>query len=317
MAIVESFGDYTLEANDGLATVSINGITFTNVRGTYNVNGVLLKQLVDGIGGVGVMPHLSNTLWDVIAAETYNGSNAVLYHFAEGTSDGWRAYVEEATTLYGLESNDTLDGFSGYALIDGGNGLDTVKYSVGSTKVSFSANDAGQLVIQNTANASAVESDALVSMERIQFTDTAYALDSDGNAGIAAKVIITTFGADSISTYMSAALSVVDSGTSLEALCDLVVELKLIDDLVGSSSNAGFVGQVFNNVVGRNPNLLESKLYTSYLDNGTYTKSSLLALAANTTLAENLVTANSIDLIGVAGSADGEILALQYDLGLG
>jgi hypothetical protein len=52
------------------------------------------------------------------------------------------------------------------------------------------------------------------------------------------------------------------------------------------------------------------------LDNGTYTKSSLLALTANTTLTANLVTANSVDLIGVAGSADGEMLAIQYDLGL-
>jgi len=39
-------------------------------------------------------------------------------------------------------------------------------------------------------------------------------------------------------------------------------------------------------------------------------------LAANTTFAENLVTENLVDLIGVAGSADGQILALQYDIGL-
>jgi len=116
---------------------------------------------------------------------------------------------------------------------------------------------------------------------------------------------------------MSAALSVVDSGTSLESLCDLVVDLKLIDQLTGSSSNSSFVGHLFKNVVGRSPNLLENALYTNQLDNGTYTKSSLLALAANTTLTEALVTANSVDLIGVPGSADGEILALQYDLGLG
>ena len=235
--------------------------------------------------------------------------------------------VEEgsSTTLYGTSGDDALDGFSGYDIIDGGDGLDTAKYSVSSDTISFSANDAGQLVIQSTANAwlytgknaSAVESDTLVSMERIQFTDKAYALDIDGNGGVAAKAIIASFGADSLDAYMSAALSVVDSGTSLESLCDLVVDLKLIDQLAGSSSNSSFVGHLFKNVVGRSPNLLENALYTNQLDNGTYTKSSLLALAANTTLTEALVTANSVDLIGVAGSADGEILALQYDIGLG
>jgi len=42
-----------------------------------------------------------------------------------------------------------------------------------------------------------------------------------------------------------------------------------------------------------------------------------LELAANTTLAADIMTASLVDLIGVAGSADGEVLALQYDIGLG
>ena len=83
------------------------------------------------------------------------------------------------------------------------------KYSVESDAVSFSANDAGQLVIQNSANASLytgknsdlVESDTLVSMERIQFSDKNYALDLDGNAGVAAKAVITCFGQDSLDLY--------------------------------------------------------------------------------------------------------------------
>ena len=221
--------------------------------------------------------------------------------------------VEETSTLYGTPGDNILDGFSGYDIIDGGDGLDTVKYSVSSDDVLFSVNDAGQLVIEDSFK----HSETLVDIERLQFTEKVYALDLDGNAGDAAKAIVASFGADSLNAYMSAALSIVDSGTSLESLCDLVVDLKLIDQLAGSSSNSSFVGHLFKNVVGRSPNLFENALYTNQLDNGTYTKSSLLALAANTTLTEVLVTANSVDLIGVPGSADGEILALQYDLGLG
>jgi len=157
----------------------------------------------------------------------------------------------------------------------------------------------------------------LLSIERIGLTDKGYALDLDGNAGIAAKAIIATFGAESLGAYMSAALAIVDGGTTLESLCDLVVENSYIENLVGSTTNGSFVDHVYENVVGTAPSSADHDTYTALLDNGTYTKSSLLALAANTTLTENLVTANSVDLIGVPGSADGELLALQYDIGLG
>ncbi|HIB84880.1 MAG TPA: cadherin repeat domain-containing protein, partial [Chromatiaceae bacterium] len=233
--------------------------------------------------------------------------------------------VEEANTLYGSKSNDTLDGFSGYDIIDGGDGLDTAKYSVSSDAVSFSANDVGQLVIQNSANASlytgknasAVESDTLVSMERIQFSDKNYALDLDGNAGVAAKAIITCFGQDSLASYMSAGLTLADGGSTLDEICELVAGMGYIESIKGISTNSAFVDFIFENVVGRSPNLMESSMYTAYLDDGAYTKGSLLTLAANTSLVDKLLTESAVDLSGVAGSADGEILALQYDIGLG
>ena len=95
----------------------------------------------------------------------------------------------------------------------------------------------------------------------------------------------------------------------------MVVDLSLIENEIGSSTNGSFVDHVYENVVGIAPDSTDHDTYTALLDNGTYTKSSLLALAANTTLTADLVTENSIDLIGVAGSSDGEMLAIQYDLG--
>jgi hypothetical protein len=257
-------------------------------------------------------------------------------------SEDFTIYIsdKENSRLYGSEGNDTLDGFFGYdTIIEGGNGIDTVKYSVSSDATSFIVNHAGNLVIRDTgyvlgcaANDSVPtefydcipsiasgphKSDTLFSVERIQFTNNTYALDLDGNAGIAAKVLITSFGVDSLNAYMSVALSVVDEEVSLESLCDLVVANNMIEIKIGSTTNNSFVEHVFENVVGRMPNIVEQAIYTDYLDNGTYTKSSLLALAANTTLTENLVAENSVDLIGVPGSSDGELLAIQYDIGLG
>jgi len=81
--------------------------------------------------------------------------------------------------------------------------------------------------------------------------------------------------------------------------------------------NGSFVDHIYENIFGFSPGPADHGKYTALLDNGTYTKSSLLALAANTTLAEEILTANSVDLIGVPGSADGELLAIRYDIGLG
>ena len=195
----------------------------------------------------------------------------------------------------------------------GGDNLDIVKYSVASDTVFYNENSHGQLEINSTY----LTSETLVSVERLQFTDKFYALDVGGNAGIAAKTIIAMFGADSLGSYMSAALDLVDGGTTLEGLCYLVVANNLIENAIGSSTNGSFVDHVYENVVGFAPSSADHDTYTALLDNGTYTKSTLLALAANTTLAADIMTASLVDLIGVPGSADGELLAIQYDLGLG
>jgi len=176
-----------------------------------------------------------------------------------------------------------------------GDGLDIVKYSVASDTGFYNENSHGQLEINSTY----LTSETLVSVERLQFTDKFYTLDVDGNAGIAAKAIIATFGADALTSYMSAAVSVVDGG----------------ENEIGSSSNGSFVDHVYENIFGTAPSSADHDIYTALLDNGTHTKSSLLALAANTTLSENLVTENSVGLIGVSGNTDGELLAIQYDIG--
>jgi hypothetical protein len=301
---------------------SSSGSHIGNLSGTDPENDALSYGIVGGTDAemfaiVSNMLHLASG-----KAADYETKNQLFVELS-ATDIGGLSYNETFTinvtdvdetqlTVYGSSGNDVLDSFSGYGVIDGGAGVDRINYSLSNSNVSFSLNSDDQLVIQGSAE----QIDALTAVERIQFTDTAYALDTDGNAGIAAKVIISAFGSENLSSYMSSILSVVDNGKTIESLSDYVINLGLIDAVTDSATNASFVDHVFENVVGRSPNSLEQAIYTDYLDNGTYTKSSLLALTANTTLTANLVTANSVDLIGVAGSADGEMLAIQYDLGL-
>jgi len=257
---------------------------------------------------------------EVKAAYGNNLESALDHYVRHGKAVGMSDLNESQ-----LSSDDIFTGFStNSATIDGGSGLDTIKYSVSSETASFSENDASQLVLKNTTSSSlysgkntSSKSDTLLSVERIQFSDKAYALDLDGNAGVAAKVIISAFGAENLSSKMSSILTIVDNGKTIDGISDYVIQMSLIENAIGSTTYGSFVDHVYENVVGIAPSSADHNTYTALLDNGTYTKSSLLALAANTTLTGALVTANTIDLIGVPGSADGEVLALQYDIGLG
>jgi hypothetical protein len=220
---------------------------------------------------------------------------------------------EPLLTRYGMPDNDKLVGFEGYDIINGMGGIDQVTYSKGKEDVSFSLNSDNQLVVNGLVSGQNT-TETLISIERLQFSDKTYALDIDGNAGIAAKAIIATFGAESISKYMSPALSVIDGGKTLADVCALVIDLQLIEGVTGSSSNGSFVDHVYKNVVGVAPSTEEHDSFTALLDDGTYTQSALLELAANTTLTEALVNANSVDLIGVSGVSDGQLLSIQYEV---
>ena len=65
---------------------------------------------------------------------------------------------------------------------------------------------------------------------------------------------------------MSAALDLVDGGTTLEGLCDLVVANNLIENAIGSSTNGSFVDHVYENVVGTAPSSADHNTYTALLD---------------------------------------------------
>ena len=192
-----------------------------------------------------------------------------------------------------------------------------------SDEVRFSLDPAGQLVVEKVSEPlpslndleTNVTVNTLVAIERLLFSDKGFALDISGDAGVAAKTIIASFGVSTLNAYMVPALSVVDGGMNLDQVCDLVVDYQLIESVTGSNSNGSFVDHLYKNVVGIAPSQVEHDAITALLDNGTYTKSSLLAFAANTTLAADILIANSVDLIGVPGSTDGQVLAIAYDLG--
>ena len=199
--------------------------------------------------------------------------------------------TSSAESISALGGNDTILGSLGSDVIDGGSGMDVVRYDSPSVTATLSKAATGGVSIRRGS-----DTDTLVNVERVQFADTWVALDLDGNAGVAARMIVTAFGPAYINELAGIGISLVDGGYSSSNLADLIVQL----DFVPTNTNEAFVDKVFTNVAGRAPNFVELGLFTRLLDSGEYTKASLMNLAANSPLAVDIVGQAALGSVGIA-----------------
>jgi hypothetical protein len=205
-------------------------------------------------------------------------------------------------TLFGLAGNDLLVGGLGNDIIDGGSGLDTVRvddqygseaarnYSLekltdGSWSVSFIGPTIAIYPPPVTNG-----SDKLINVERLRFNDKSIALDLDGVAGIAAKVIGAVLGKTQVQnpTFVGIGLSYLDKGMSYKDLGALAMTA------VGSTTNDAVVSTLWKNVVGFDASAEQKAPYIKMLTDG-MKFGDLVVLAADTSF-----NTTNINLIGLA-----------------
>jgi hypothetical protein len=138
-------------------------------------------------------------------------------------------------------------------------------------------------------------SDTLLSIERLQFTNTNVALDLDGNAGKTAKLLGAILGAEGVSNkvYVGAGLYFLDSGMTYEELMQVALDVVL----GANPSSSSVVDLLWTNIVGPPTAADNLGQYSALIDNGTYTAAELAVVAAD----HSLNTTN-IDLIGLSAS---------------
>jgi hypothetical protein len=205
-------------------------------------------------------------------------------------------------SLFGLDGNDLLVGGLGNDFIDGGAGLDTVKVDdqfgfPNARNYSLSKSTDGTWSLSFTGPTIAIYppqatngTDTLINVERLKFRDKSFALDLDGNAGKAAKIIGSVLGSVSVSnpSFVGIGLDYLDKGMSYPDLGALALKA------VGAVSNDVIVSTLWYNVLGFAASSEQKAPYIKMLADG-MKPGDLVVLAADTSF--NL---SKINLVGLA-----------------
>ena len=124
----------------------------------------------------------------------------------------------------------------------------------------------------------------------MRFTDKSFALDLDGNAGKAAKVIGSVLGSASVSnpTFVGIGLNYLDKGMSYSELGELALKA------IGAINADVIVSTLWRNVVGFDASTEQKAPYIKMLSEG-MKFGDLVVLAADTSL-----NTTNINLVGLA-----------------
>ncbi len=203
-------------------------------------------------------------------------------------------------TLTGSSRDDVFVAGNGQVLVNGLGGVDSLlfaqprsAYAVHPTADGFSVSEPG------TGNLH-----ALRQVERLRFADGLLALDLDGHAGQAVKVLSAVFGPAAPAAhpdYLGLGLALLDTGLGYEALVQRALDARLGP----APTPTQVVDLLYGNVVGVAPSAAAQAYFVGLLNNQTYTPASLGVLAADHEL--NLL---HVDLVGLASTG------IDYNLGL-
>ena len=227
---------------------------------------------------------------------------ALIYLYGTDGIGGDFGYYSKSKIIYGTSSSEVIYCGTGYDSIDGGRGIDTVKFSLpykfgGIENYIIRKLSSDSWTVSTFANASNNNSiavpesiETLTNVERLQFANTSVALDLNGNAGIAAKILGAVFGNRSIQNkeYVGIGLHFLDLGWSYDNLAVLAL------NAVGAVTNDQVVSLLWTNVIGSPPLDADKQPFIKLLEDG-MTQGALVRLAADSTF--NSIQINLIGLM--------------------
>ncbi len=171
--------------------------------------------------------------------------------------------------------------------IDGGLGIDTMHYSGPRSSYGLSGSQHSW-----TVDSSLID-DTLLNVERVVFADSRVALDLDGHAGQAAKLLGVIVGSAENSDLVGLVMGYLDGGLAYETLMYYALEARL----GASPSNGAVVDMVYLNLAGFAPSVAEHNFLLAYLDDGVVTQEQFAVIAS-----EHSLNLTNIDFTGLVAS---------------
>jgi hypothetical protein len=191
-------------------------------------------------------------------------------------------------TVTGDAGHNTISPTLGLArYVDGGAGTDTVVLpaTLAQTHVQHNAN--GSYTLQRMTDGAMLD---VTRVERVSFSDTKLALDLNGNAGQAAKLLGALAGPGILANkgIVGEVIRLLDAGASSQTIAGLGLQL------LGANTPTQVAQTLWTNVTGRAGTDGELKILTDIMAGGV-SASELVVMAANLDM-----NATRIDLVGLA-----------------
>ena len=270
LALIDASGN--LLASDDDTGVDLESLlTWTATASTTLYLAAMDFEL--GTGGYLVSGFTRNQLFGSFAADSLVGTS-------------------ENDTLDTQQGNDLLRGGRGDDILQGGEGIDTGRFAGSIDDYYLEHMDSGGWVVSDLVGTEG--RDLAYGVERLLFDDGPWALDVDGHAGTAVKLLGAVFGPESvhIEAYVGIVLQVLDGGMSEATLTDLALQARLGPDQVTPTT---VVNLLYSNLIGTLPDTSTRLALEAVIDNGSYTMVSLTQAVAELDL--NL---ERIDFVGIS-----------------
>lgn len=158
-------------------------------------------------------------------------------------------------TLSGGAGNDRLAGLQGNDTLDGGSGLDTALYSGKRADYTILRNNGGNngsASVAAQAGTGNEGQDVLTGVERLQFADTAVALDVDGVNGQLFRLYQAAFDRKPDASGLGFWIAAADQGHSLKEIASSFISSTEFKEKYGANSdNSSFLTHLYTNVLHR------------------------------------------------------------------
>jgi Ca2+-binding RTX toxin-like protein len=275
---------FAISAGSVLPSVSTPSVVYLNRGdGTFykywesDPRAMTITEDVNGDGMVDLISH-EPTLGITVALNELNNQHIYVANF--GGDD-----------LIGSSKSDQFYSKNGIDNFDGNGGIDIL--TLQSNKASYKITSNGSSwTIRDTSNLDNVVN--IKNIERLVFKDSSYAIDLNGNAGIATKIIGAVFGKEYLSNkqYVGFCLHLLDSGISDTNLARVVLNAAHL------TTNDEIISTLLRNVLGTTASNADKASLLDLLNKGA-SQSDIVLMEANTPENISNINLNGLFLTGI------------------